>query len=548
MRGTNYDGARKTPTYPCKFALLFLQFANILSFLPFADFWNKRLSGIMAPIRSIPIIMTRMPRQTRPAIFQILLLCSMVLLLAGCRQEETPQKQPRPTPPVAPRVPGCIQCHPVHLDTEHARPCTECHGGNNESADQEEAHSGLISAPAHPDRMAETCGPCHRPQTDQVQGSLHFTLRREANAVRRAFGAEEDLASFTEIPIHQQLATPLDLADDLLRRRCLRCHVFSQGDAYPETIRGAGCAACHLSYDKGELLDHGFIKSPPDSQCLHCHYGNVVGADYHGRFEHDFNWEYRTPYRTDDEYPRPYGIEYHQLAPDIHQQKGMACIDCHSGAELMNPQAAKITCEKCHAWQPGTPLPLDNTSREKDGLVLTTRLSGQKLAIPPLRHPAHGAYKDKAACTVCHAQWTFNDQATHLLRQDHIDFAPWSLLSIQGSFEVEDQIDISEHEVPFMRDKVSTTPYLGLWFKGYDLRRWEIPLIGSRQDGRLAVFRPILDLHLSMVNQDEEVVFDRATINDPANRFQPYTPHTIGKAGAFFMERLRPNLPSEAHQ
>jgi hypothetical protein len=480
----------------------------------------------------------------------LLLLCLLALAFSGCREGKTPEKQAVQEAPA--RTPGCLGCHPtVRLDPDHDLACTDCHGGTPEGATLEQAHAGLISQPAHPDRMQQACGTCHARLVADAAASLHFTAKNEINAVRTGFGAQAPLASLTEIPVHDSIASPLDLADDLLRRRCLRCHVYNSGGGYPETVRGTGCAACHLAYGNGRMTGHAFVKSPPDSQCLHCHYGNFVGGDYYGRFEHDFNQEYRTPYRTDATQCRPYGVEFHQLAPDIHQQKGMACIDCHSGAELMGTHTATVkkektlTCLTCHGWRKGLPLPLDNLRVEADRLVLTTRLSGKKLVVVQPAHPAHKQYEKKAHCTVCHSQWSFNDQGTHLLRTEHPEHPAWSRLAVQGCPEVEEQLDSSTGQAPSQRDKITGLPSPGLWLKGYELRRWESPLVGVGPDGRLRIFRPILDLHLSMTDADNTVIFDNVGVEPKHRRYLPYTPHTVGKAGAFFSERLKPNLPIE---
>ena len=480
----------------------------------------------------------------------LVLLCLLALALPGCKKDNAPKKTAVQEPPA--RKPGCQGCHPeIRLDSSHDLACTDCHGGSPEGATREQAHAGLITQPAHPDQMQKACGTCHARQVAQAAASLHFTARNEINAVRTAFGARPPLASLTEIPTHETIGSPLDLADDLLRRRCLRCHVYGSGDSYPETVRGTGCAACHLAYGQGKMTNHSFVKAPADGQCLHCHYGNFVGADYYGRFEHDFNQEYRTPYRTDDRETRPYGVEFHQLTPDIHQQKGMACIDCHSGAELMGGHGATtgsapaVTCLSCHGWRKGMPLPLNNLQIEADQLVLTTRLTDKKLVVPQPVHPAHRQYGKKAHCTVCHSQWSFNDQSTHLLRTDNPDHPAWSRLSVQGSREVEEQLNNPAPKGPSLRDKISGAPSPSLWLKGYELRRWENPLIGIGPDGMLHIFRPILDLHLSMVDANKKVIFDNLGVEPKQQRYRPYTPHTAGKAGAFFSERLKPSLPTE---
>jgi len=497
-------------------------------------------------------------RSNRYRYAALLFLGIPALFFSGCKSQDT-VRQPANEPASADQNkanPGCQGCHlTVRLDRAHDLACTSCHAGDNTTSDKDQAHAGLVAQPAHPEKMQRHCGACHAAAVNEATASSHFTLKNEVNAVRRAFGAGSEITGLTEIPIPGTTGSALDLADDLLRRRCLRCHVYSPGDGYPETVRGTGCAACHLEYAGGEQKSHAFVKSPADSQCLHCHYGNHVGADYHGRFEHDFGIEYRTPYRSDGSNPRPYGVEFHQLAPDIHQQAGMACIDCHNGAELMGahtPDAKKnqgaVTCLTCHGWRTGTHLNRNNLTAENGHLVLTTRLTGRKLVVPALKNPAHETHKDKADCAVCHSQWSFNDQGTHLIRYDYINYEPWAGLSVQGSFEVEDQLDLSSYEMPFMRDKLTQTPSRGLWFMGYGLRRWESPLIGKSPDGRLRVFRPILDLHLSFVNEEQKLIFDAVKPRKGTSRFLPYTPHTIGKAGAFYHERLQVTLPPESNQ
>lgn len=436
----------------------------------------------------------------------------------------------------------------VTLDDKHNFECVICHNGSNQAGSMDEAHSGLIHTPAHPQSMKKTCGPCHENQVTLARQSLHFTLHNEVNQVRQAFGAKEKLPSLLAIPSTEVPSSPLELVDDLLRRRCLRCHVYYQGDSYQETIHGIGCAACHLHYEGGKIQSHAFVKYPDDNQCLHCHYGNHVGSDYYGRYEHDFKWEYRTPYPNDGSYPdRPYGVEFHQLAPDIHQTRGIACIDCHPGSQLKQSGGhKKTTCETCHMWKNGSEPFLNNLVIEKDTLFLISKLDGKKHLVPVLKHPAHKTYGKKAACTVCHAQWSYNDKGSHLMRHDLADYAPWTYLSIQGSSEVEQLLETSyaydEELPPIMTDKISGETRPGIWYKGFELRRWEAPLIGKDTDGKLKIFRPILDLHLSYVNQEEDVVFDSITSNDLQKGLRPYTPHTTGKAGTYYRQRLQENI------
>jgi len=471
----------------------------------------------------------------------------LLLLLFGCRDAEQQQsaEPPLQSPKIdlvqLPREKGCKACHPVTGDDpNHAFLCVECHDGNPESGEKGNAHQGLVARPAHPDFMAEKCGECHVEQIRQSRQSLHFTLHNAVNMVRTHFGADDRIDTLLNIPETEKPSTRLALADDMLRRRCLRCHVYSPGDDYPLTRRGTGCAACHLDFTDGRPESHELVRYPSDYQCLGCHYGNSVGADYYGRYEHDFNWEYRTPFITRQRFIRPYGVEYHDLAPDIHQQRGLVCIDCHS--EHSTKKAARLTCRSCHrgAGEPVRDLPA-NVAYIKDNLVLTSRVSGERHTVPQLEDPAHEQYGNLVACQVCHARWAFNDSTTHLLRSDSDDYYPWQKLTVQGSSEIEKLLEHNlysdeEEYPPAMRDGITGETKTGLWYKGFTQRRWEDMIIRRDSDGIIKVFRPILDLRLSYVDSDGNPVFDNSTGRDDGLR--PYTPHTTGPAGMFYLNRL----------
>ena len=482
--------------------------------------------------------------------YQSLIAIFLILFLNSCSDDQ--EQQPPETISVQQEKPlinnkkGCQACHSMVLDSAHDFDCVLCHNGKTDTADKEIAHKDLIFLPAHPDNMSKTCGKCHPEQVESTGHSLHFTLKNEVNLVRNAFGAVNDLTSLTDIPISDRPGTPLELADDLLRRRCLRCHPYTSGDRYPAVVRGTGCASCHLEFYKGKLVTHSFLKTPGDTQCLQCHYGNWVGSDYYGRYEHDFNDEYRTPYTTRNEYFRPFGVEFHQLVPDIHQQRGLVCVDCHDGDELMALGGKKISCSDCHdkdAIANDKTNNVINIVKEDNKYFLVSRGDEKKHMIPIMEHPAHAKYNNLVNCQVCHAQWAFGDIETHLLRIDTDEYDDFARLTVQGSFEVEkvlkNNLDFDAETIDNnMTDKITGEPKTGLWYKGYVTRRWENIVIGRDTSGRLQVMRPLLDLHLSWVDEDENVRFDSIQISDGIQKFTPYTPHTTGKAGLFYRERI----------
>lgn len=474
-----------------------------------------------------------------PILFSLIVILA---LITGCSKDSPPG------PPKADAVkeirhslPGCRGCHPLSLDRDHDLACSDCHRGDPAAGDKKAAHRGLIARPAHPDTMGQTCGKCHGKIVSELKDTLHLTLAKEVNLVRQAFGARVPLASLTAIPRHLAPTTPLQLADDLLRRRCLRCHLYAAGDAYPATRHGTGCSACHLPFANGSLASHEFLAKPTDQQCLSCHYGNRVGADYYGRFEHDIHWDFRTPFKVgNDEVAEPYGVGYHQLSPDLHQRAGMVCIDCHDGEELMAGRAT-ITCLTCHetTLPRRVPKSLTVTAGQRE---LTLVATGKQLDVPVMKDPAHSRHGRRVACEVCHAQWSFADHGDHLLREDDPDFEPWQALTRQGSSEVERKLESALFQdadsEATMTDGITGRTSPGIWLQAYELRRWEEINTCLDPRGVLQVCRPILDLHLSYTNSDGEVVMDGVTPVPGTAIMQPYTPHTTGRAGAFYQQRL----------
>jgi hypothetical protein len=465
-------------------------------------------------------------------------LIVLLLLLPGCTEEEQTPPTPR----------QCIDCHAVHTDRNHQQACVSCHKGNNQAESKEAAHVGYVPAPAHPDHLAASCGPCHADIADRIADSVHFTLADSTNLFRRAFGAETDLADFRATPKNISPASALELADDLLRRRCFLCHPYSAGDAYPAVSHGTGCASCHMAFSEGKAVSHN-LEKPGDAQCLSCHYGNYVGFDYFGRFEHDLTVEYRTPYTTKNKYFRPYGVEYHQLQADIHHLRGMLCIDCHTGRELMRQGDEKPSCAGCHDGEELMHSLPAGVEKLQDSYILHGR-NGTDHPLPPMRHPAHEGQTEKVACQACHAQWTFNDVGKHFLRSDTDEFEVWSHLSVQGSFEIETIIDhnndFDQTELPAeMTDKLTGEAETGLWHKGFTMRRWENVLLGRDGKGRISPMRPLLDYSLSWIDKDEAVRFDSVPSSAPDRGLRPYVPHTTGPAGLFYQERLAKFLDKE---
>jgi len=131
-----------------------------------------------------------------------------------------------------------------------------------------------------------------------------------------------------------------------------------------------------------------------------------------------------------------------------------------------------------------------------------------------------------------------------------VEYDMWEWLTVQGSSEVERLLEhntYSSNELPLvMADGLTREPRPGIWLKGYGQRRWEQMLIDRDHDGVIKVFRPIIDLHLSMVDEDGKVLFDNVTGNGSGKL--PYVPHTTGHAGMLYLHRFQHLLPPSEMQ
>jgi hypothetical protein len=315
---------------------------------------------------------------------------------------------------------ACLSCHEgiEAISDTHDFTCTQCHQGDDKATDAAVAHKGMFANPSDGKVVGKTCGTadCHADQLHKVETSLMATSAGEINATRYAWGAQDSVDAVYSvngkggtklIPTEKESG---QLVDDMLRKKCLRCHINSPAPHRLGDYRATGCAACHMIYandgqtmsgdkaiqaaqkafnDKkagdaklkmdlsGALSKRGYpmkyrlTTAIPTTQCVRCHSGNRVGTEYIGLFEHDYEKMYRTPRYKWNAPPAPYGIDHHTLMPDIHYKAGLACIDCHTSTEMMGNgetmaaahQATEVTCDTCH----GTPDAVAKTAPLADG-------------------------------------------------------------------------------------------------------------------------------------------------------------------------------------
>lgn len=165
---------------------------------------------------------------------------------------------------------------------------------------------------------------------------------------------------------------------DMYRKQCARCHAWGEGRQERGDLRAGGCSACHVLYtndgyyegndptipkDKpGHMMKHEIKIEIPAAQCTHCHTrGKRIGTTFVGAFEYDYKTDnLAVPFNEKGESQKLlFTKDYIKIKEDIHFEKGMECVDCHTSIDVhgdgnIYPSTlyqVEIQCADCH----GTP-------------------------------------------------------------------------------------------------------------------------------------------------------------------------------------------------
>ncbi|MBC8418991.1 MAG: hypothetical protein ISR62_02650 [Desulfobacteraceae bacterium] len=477
----------------------------------------------------------------------------------------------------------CLGCHRgiESISPSHPFACAACHiWPKDRQSDALTSHQGIVRNPSAPEHVEVFCVQCHENEVRQVRNSLHSTMAGVINQTRYLWGAQGTAAPavyglsghLKPLPdphgsVYQE--TPAMLVDDFLRRRCLRCHIHSKGPEAPGLYRGTGCASCHMVYNndgqyggmdqaidrskKGYPVRHTFTRLIPNAQCLHCHNQNHVGADYEGLFQHDYSDGYRSPMVNGKLRPMVYGLDHHHLAKDIHAEKGLWCVDCHTRKDVMGDgriysyeiEVPKRSCMDCHGgFDQKTPDMTNKAIRKvSDGYLFISKNDGKNHGLRQFsadsighRVQAHA----KVRCSACHAQWSFQDYGLSVIREDLINDYKWDHLTAQGDPYLQEKlkayVESPETAYPFSIDRLSGEERPGIWSVGWRFRRWEQMPLGMDHTGRYAILRPLYQYFISYVDRAGNVVLDsvvpsRGDGTGKGWAFMPYVPHTTAPFG-----------------
>jgi Ca2+-binding EF-hand superfamily protein len=339
------------------------------------------------------------------------------------------------------------------------------------------------------------CGECHDKLVRHLALSLHGTtaghlsdgfyeagLRPRKGSTYGVFPAKAaqggEIEELVQLPPLRPDA-PFDrLAShypDLPRKECMQCHLWSRGRAlrgrvgFDGDYRGEGCAACHVLYaldglsssadrsavhsEPGHPERHQLSAKPPTQTCTSCHYGDAsIGLDFRGlsQLPPGAPGGPEIPGTTGQLLNRQFYLQDPALdPPDVHAERGMVCIDCHTLGDVMGDgelhgameQQVAISCSDCHGTfreraslrtQRGTPL--SNLRLEDGRVILTGKVDGREREVvqvvdvldPASPHhaaralPAMTAAHEKLECYACHAAWNPNFIGFHFDRNESL--------------------------------------------------------------------------------------------------------------------------------
>ena len=385
----------------------------------------------------------------------LLLLIGLVALIVSEQLTKRPQELFQTT---TGRVEMCLSCHQKEkLDPAHDTKilgCSSCHLGDALAIGKEAAHKGMVLNPGDLRVVEQTCGngSCHASDVKKVKNSLMATNRGILATLLYYWG--EAPTQNGDYSVEKLLKSgETSLALDYFRKLCGTCHLWKQKGDLPGFFgeKGGGCTACHhvmpdlppittlTAEGKVEKRKpHPLItKKVPVENCVRCHNrSGRVGISYQGIFEAE---AYGTPYEEGGLSSKqlPGDRFYLELPNDIHHQKGMACIDCHTRDEIMGDgkyyahyeQQLEITCASCHTrGEPGLTRrnnKLNNIEQADGQVVLIGKLDDKKHQVrPPKKGTCDYAGHKRLSCESCHSNWVPQCYGCHVkrdMRETHLD-------------------------------------------------------------------------------------------------------------------------------
>ncbi len=278
----------------------------------------------------------------------------------------------------------CERCHAgLELASETHSNCIECHGGDDTLVDKKAAHASMYGPrnPSDPEFWDKTCGKCHEYQLRRLNSNLMFTNTGFIKNIRLTWEGGEDGLYATSAqkqfnaqgePVELRSVKELNnLSGELYRKYCSLCHVGVESNQSWRGSHASGCAACHFPFNENgtyrgndlSLLNkwphsqtHKLEPLPTNTVCMRCHNrSGRIALSYQGM--NDGN---NGSVPVHNAFPGPDLLSgarnVTHIQADIHHDKGLECIDCHTSRDTMGDGYAyenmylqtEVACEDCH--------------------------------------------------------------------------------------------------------------------------------------------------------------------------------------------------------
>ena len=387
-------------------------------------------------------------KSTASRIAALILLLLIAFLII---RENTTKRPDKLYQTLSGQVEMCLSCHSnEQLDPAHDAKvigCSACHLGDPLAITKEKAHKGIIHNPGDLRVVERTCGVngCHAIRVPEVKNSLMATNRGIIATLRYYWGEAPNQNG--DYSVKQLMDTHENsLALDYYRKLCATCHLWKQKGDLPGFFgeKGGGCSACHyiqnpnIPTDKQKKSHPWITKKVPVENCVRCHNrSGRIGISYTGIYESEGSG---APFVKGKLSPNrlPGDRFFLELPADIHYQKGMACIDCHTRLEIMGDgkryahfeEQLEISCTTCHSkGKPGITRKghkLTNVDPDSKPLpLLTDKLTGKKHDLkPPLPGVCDYEGHKRLSCQACHSTWVPQCYGCHVKRdmsEKHLD-------------------------------------------------------------------------------------------------------------------------------
>jgi len=345
--------------------------------------------------------------------------------------------------------------------------------------------------------VGETCGRCHGDECANVPKSLHGTtaghlsdglyengVLRDRKKRYAIFPVKDEDGIVPEHGYKSMPALPSPTIgrkdeigqhfEDLPRKACMQCHLYSRGVGLRGRLgldgwyRSEGCAACHVVYahnglsrsndptidklEPGHPVAHRMTSKIPTETCTTCHALDAnIGMSFRGlaQLPPGVPGGPDVPGTTDKQSKGRFFLNDPKICPpDVHHERGMACIDCHNATDNMGDGniygemefAVGVTCQTCHGtytdratFRTERGETLDHLQWVNGDAVLTSKVTGKrhvaKQVVDVIRRRGKH-YNPKAAeamdpvkhgrleCYACHSGWSVNFFGFHFDRNE----------------------------------------------------------------------------------------------------------------------------------